>query len=138
MTQLLRRQLDGLDEHVLNRATRVSVADADAHPRHAERIAAAKRAIEAAQKAVADGAGSEYAHRADRAEVGLALARGDASIDIAVSGPPVAREQTPIEVMRGGSGDRATVSSDDQDTQEAIAGVEFMRKLRANANGEQQ
>ena len=135
MTQLLRRQLDGLDEHIAKRADAVSVEAADAHPRHAERIAAAKAAVDFARDALDAGAmGCGYEKKKADAEFGLARARGDASIDLAVHGAPVAREMPPIEVMKGSGG---TANIDDEDAQVAIAGVEFMRKLRGHNEGGQ-
>ena len=134
MTQLLRRQLDGLDEHIAKRADAVSVEAADAHPRHAQRIAAAKAAVDFARDALDAGAtGMGYEKRKANAEFGLANARGESSLDIAKHGAPVAREMPPIEVMKGSGG---TANSNDQDAQDAIAGVQFMRRLRGNLNDE--
>ena len=135
MTKLLHKQLDGLDEHIAKRADAVGVEDADVHPRHATRIAAAKAAIEAAKDALDAGAtGVGYEKRKADAEFGLANARGESSLDIAKHGPPVAREMPPIEVLKGSGG---TANSNDQDAQDAIAGVEFIRKLRGHNEGEQ-
>jgi hypothetical protein len=84
MTQISRKLIDEeqVNEGILRSATAVTIKEADAYPRFAEPIAAAKVRLDAASEAVAAGGGQHYVYQEGMLAAALHDMRGRASIEI--------------------------------------------------------